>query len=44
MKLKLCLFNNDLKVRLQKVTYLGCVWNYVGKSQNYNPKILTDPS
>ena len=24
-KLKLCLFNNDLKVRLSKVTYLGYI-------------------
>ena len=32
-KLKLCLFNNDFKVRLPKVTYLGYIWNYLRQGQ-----------
>ena len=32
-KLKLCLFNNDFKVRPSKVTYLGYIWNYLRQGQ-----------
>ena len=32
-KLKLCLFNNDFKVNLSKVTYLGYIWNYLRQGQ-----------
>ena len=32
-KLKLCLFNNEFKVRLSKVTYLGYIWNYLRQGQ-----------
>ena len=32
-KLKLCLFNNDLKVRLSKVIYYGYIWNYLRQCQ-----------
>ena len=32
-KLKLCLFNNEFKVRLSKVTYLGYIWNYLQQGQ-----------
>ena len=32
-KLKLCLFNNEFKVRLSKVTYLGYISNYLRQGQ-----------
>ena len=32
-KLKLCLFNNEFKVRLLKVTYLGYIWNDLRQGQ-----------
>ena len=41
-KLKLRIFNNDFKVRLQKETYLGYVWNYLGQGQNCKLKNITD--
>ena len=31
--LKLCLFNNEFKVRLSKVTYLGYILNYLRQGQ-----------
>ena len=32
-KLKLCLFNNEFKVRLSKEFYLGYIWNYLRQGQ-----------
>ena len=32
-KLKLYIFNNDFKLRLQKVTYVGYFYNYLGQGQ-----------
>ena len=41
MKLKFCIFNNDFKGKLRKVTYIGYIWNYLGQRQIHKLKNIT---
>ena len=40
-KSKFRIFNNDFNARLQKVTDIGYIWNYLGQGQIYKLKNIT---